>query len=67
MPSFRITEASHGSRLAPLRGLAGMTGGGSGGSFRTILPFYGALLAALFLVTYVSSFSFALPRYFLGN
>jgi tripartite ATP-independent transporter DctM subunit len=34
---------------------------------RTILPFYGALLAALFLVTYVSSFSLALPDYFLGN
>jgi tripartite ATP-independent transporter DctM subunit len=34
---------------------------------RTILPFYGALLAALFLVTYVSSFSLALPDYFLGQ
>ncbi len=34
---------------------------------RTILPFYGALVAALFLVTYVSSFSLALPNYFLGN
>jgi len=34
---------------------------------RTILPFYGALLAALFLVTYVSSFSLALPNFFLGN
>ena len=34
---------------------------------RTILPFYGALLAALFLVTYVSRFSLALSDYFLGN
>jgi tripartite ATP-independent transporter DctM subunit len=34
---------------------------------RTILPFYGALVAALFLVTYVSSFSLTLPDYFLGN
>jgi tripartite ATP-independent transporter DctM subunit len=34
---------------------------------RTILPFYGALVVALFLVTYVSSFSLALPDYFLGN
>jgi len=34
---------------------------------RTILPFYGALLAALFLVTYMSSVSLALPNFFLGN
>jgi tripartite ATP-independent transporter DctM subunit len=34
---------------------------------RTILPFYGALVVALFLVTYVSSFSLALPSFFLGN
>ena len=33
---------------------------------RTIMPFYAALLAALFLVTYVPAFSLALPRYFLG-
>src|SRR5580765_2233150 len=31
---------------------------------RTILPFYGALIAALFLVTYVPAFSLALPRLF---
>lgn len=34
---------------------------------RTIWPFYGALIAALFLVTYVPSFSLFLPEYFLGN
>jgi tripartite ATP-independent transporter DctM subunit len=34
---------------------------------RTILPFYGALIAALFLVTYVPAFSLTLPRLFLGN
>jgi len=34
---------------------------------RTILPFYGALLAALMLVTYVPAFSLALPEFFLGN
>jgi tripartite ATP-independent transporter DctM subunit len=34
---------------------------------RTILPFYGALIAALFLVTYVPAFSLALPRLFLGK
>ena len=34
---------------------------------RTILPFYGALLAALMLVTYVPEFSLALPAFFLGN
>nr|WP_298681572.1 TRAP transporter large permease [uncultured Dongia sp.] len=34
---------------------------------RTILPFYGALVAALFLVTYVPSFSLALPNFLLGN
>jgi tripartite ATP-independent transporter DctM subunit len=34
---------------------------------RTILPFYGALVAALLLVTYVPSFSLALPDFFLGN
>ena len=34
---------------------------------RTILPFYGALLAALMLVTYVPKFSLALPEFFLGN
>lgn len=33
---------------------------------RTILPFYGALVAALLLVTYVPSFSLALPALFLG-
>ncbi|MBI2257218.1 MAG: TRAP transporter large permease [Proteobacteria bacterium] len=33
---------------------------------RTILPFYGALVAALFLVTYVPSFSLALPNWLLG-
>ncbi len=34
---------------------------------RTILPFYGALIAALFLVTYVPVFSLGLPRLFLGK
>lgn len=34
---------------------------------RTILPFYGALVAALFLVTYVPSFSLALPNFLLGH
>jgi tripartite ATP-independent transporter DctM subunit len=34
---------------------------------RTILPFYGALVAALFLVTYVPGFSLALPAWLLGN
>jgi TRAP-type C4-dicarboxylate transport system permease large subunit len=29
---------------------------------RSILPFYGALIAALFLVTYVPAFSLWLPR-----
>jgi tripartite ATP-independent transporter DctM subunit len=33
---------------------------------RTIMPFYAALLAALFLVTYVPAFSLTLPRFFLG-
>ncbi len=34
---------------------------------KTILPFYAALIAALFAVTYVPAFSLALPRYFLGH
>jgi len=34
---------------------------------RTILPFYGALIAALLLVTYVPAFSLALPNLFLGK
>jgi tripartite ATP-independent transporter DctM subunit len=34
---------------------------------RTILPFYGALIAALLLVTYVPVFSLGLPRLFLGK
>jgi tripartite ATP-independent transporter DctM subunit len=34
---------------------------------RTILPFYGALVAALFLVTYVPGFSLALPNWLLGT
>jgi tripartite ATP-independent transporter DctM subunit len=34
---------------------------------KTILPFYGALIAALFLVTYVPVFSLGLPRLFLGK
>jgi tripartite ATP-independent transporter DctM subunit len=34
---------------------------------RTILPFYGALIAALLLVTYVPAFSLTLPRLFLGT
>jgi tripartite ATP-independent transporter DctM subunit len=34
---------------------------------RTILPFYGALVAALFLVTYVPGFSLALPSWLLGT
>jgi len=34
---------------------------------RTILPFYGALVAALFLVTYVPGFSLALPTWLLGH
>ena len=33
---------------------------------RTIMPFYAALIAALFLVTYVPAFSLTLPRLFLG-
>jgi tripartite ATP-independent transporter DctM subunit len=33
---------------------------------RTILPFYAALVAALFLVTYVPGFSMWLPRVFMG-
>jgi TRAP-type C4-dicarboxylate transport system permease large subunit len=32
---------------------------------RTIWPFYGALIAALMLVTYVPAFSLALPNLFL--
>ena len=42
-------------------------GASVGHVMRTILPFYVALLAALFLVTYVPSFSLALPHYFLGD
>src|SRR4029077_10918569 len=34
---------------------------------KTILPFYAALLATLFLVTYVPGFSLWLPRLFLGG
>jgi tripartite ATP-independent transporter DctM subunit len=34
---------------------------------RTIWPFYGALLAALLLVTYVPAFSLGLPRWLLGS
>ena len=34
---------------------------------KTILPFYTALIVALFVVTYVPAFSLALPRYFLGH
>ena len=34
---------------------------------RTILPFYGALIAALLLVTYVPVFSLGLPQLFLGG
>jgi tripartite ATP-independent transporter DctM subunit len=34
---------------------------------RTILPFYGALIAALLLVTYVPAFSLAVPNLFLGK
>jgi tripartite ATP-independent transporter DctM subunit len=34
---------------------------------RTILPFYGALIAALLLVTYVPQFSMFLPNLVLGN
>ena len=33
---------------------------------RTILPFYGALIAALLLVTYVPAFSLWLPRLLMG-
>jgi len=33
---------------------------------RTIWPFYGALIAALMLVTYVPAFSLTLPRLFMG-
>ena len=33
---------------------------------RTIWPFYGALIGALLLVTYVPAFSLALPRFFMG-
>ena len=34
---------------------------------KTILPFYTALIVALFAVTYVPAFSLTLPRYFLGH
>lgn len=34
---------------------------------KTILPFYGALIAALLLVTYVPVVSLGLPRLFLGK
>jgi TRAP-type C4-dicarboxylate transport system permease large subunit len=34
---------------------------------RTILPFYGALIAALMLVTYVPQFSMFLPNLILGK
>ena len=34
---------------------------------RTIWPFYGALIVALLLVTYVPAFSLALPTLFLGK
>ena len=34
---------------------------------KTIMPFYGALIAALLLVTYVPVFSLGLPRLFLGK
>jgi TRAP-type C4-dicarboxylate transport system permease large subunit len=34
---------------------------------RTILPFYGALIAALLLVTYVPEFSLFLPHLLLGE
>ena len=34
---------------------------------RTIWPFYGALIMALLLVTYVPAFSLALPNLFLGK
>ena len=34
---------------------------------RTIWPFYGALIAAMLLVTYVPAFSLFLPNYFLGG
>jgi tripartite ATP-independent transporter DctM subunit len=37
-----------------------------GAVMKTIWPFYGALVAALMLVTYVPSFSLALPRLFMG-
>ena len=37
-----------------------------GAVMRTIWPFYGALVAALMLVTYVPAFSLALPRLFMG-
>ena len=33
---------------------------------KTIMPFYGALIGALMLVTYVPAFSLALPRLFMG-
>ncbi len=33
---------------------------------KTIMPFYGALIGALLLVTYVPAFSLALPRFFMG-
>ena len=33
---------------------------------RTILPFYAALIAALFMVTYVPAFSMWLPRLLMG-
>jgi tripartite ATP-independent transporter DctM subunit len=38
-----------------------------GAVMKTILPFYAALIAALFAVTYVPAFSLALPRYFLSQ
>ncbi|WP_201494753.1 TRAP transporter large permease, partial [Rubrivivax sp. A210] len=37
-----------------------------GAVMKTIWPFYGALVAALMLVTYVPSFSLALPRLLMG-
>ena len=37
-----------------------------GAVMRTIWPFYGALIGALLIVTYVPAFSLALPRLFMG-
>jgi len=37
-----------------------------GAVMKTIWPFYGALIGALLLVTYVPAFSLALPRLFMG-